>query len=116
MTKTTWRINKKTGECEQVIRERKAQPVAPYVQGDEVAPFENPVTGKMETSMSTYRRSLKEHGYFEKGNERLKYELPSFDKRYEAVHEDVLEAKRQIKYGMAKSTSEERELWNKKRR
>jgi len=36
---------------------------------DECDAFRNPVTGKMETSKSSYRRFLKEEGYEEIGNE-----------------------------------------------
>lgn len=89
---------------------------APYVWKDEVDAFENPVTGEMETSMSTYRRKLKEMGYFEKGTDRMKYQLPSFNERYADVRESALEAERQIKWGMAKSTSEEREKWERQNR
>lgn len=84
---------------------------APFVWKDEVDAFENPVTGEMETSMSTYRRKLKEAGYFEKGNDRMKYTLPSRKERFEEIREATLEAERQIKWGMAKSTTDEREIW-----
>lgn len=87
-----------------------------YVHKDEVDAFENPVTGQMETSMSTYRRSLKEHGYFEKGNDRMKFELPDREEKFLEIREAALEAERQIKYGMAPSTSEERELWEQESR
>lgn len=84
---------------------------APFVWKDEVDAFENPVTGQMETSMSTYRRRLKEHGYFEKGNDRMSFKLPSRKERFEEIREVAQEAERQIKYGMAKSTDEERYRW-----
>ena len=94
---------------------------APFIQTDERDPFENPLTGEMETSMSAYKRKLRDHrsedapnGYFIKGNERLKYTPPSRDKRFREIKEDVMEAERQVKYGMAKSTSEEREIWDSK--
>lgn len=89
---------------------------APFIRKDEVDAFENPVTGEMETSMSTYRRKLKEAGYFEKGNDRMKYTLPSRDERYAEIREATLEAERQIKWGMAKSTTDEREIWDKETR
>lgn len=95
---------------------QKSVNVAPYVHKDEVDAFENPVTGEMETSMSTYRRKLKEHGYFEKGNDRMSFKPPSKEEKFLEIREAALEAERQIKYGMAKSTSEEREIWEKQQR
>jgi hypothetical protein len=103
----------------QMVRKEKAKKLvvnAPYVHKDEVDAFENPVTGEMETSMSTYRRKLKEAGYFEKGNDRMQYEAPSFDERYEKNMEAAAEARRQIEWGMAPSTSEEREIWEQQKR
>ena len=100
-----------------VPKARKTTSVnAPWVKVDEVDAFENPVTGEMETSMSTYRRKLKEQGYFEKGNERLKFELPNKEEKFLEIREAALEAARQIKYGMAKSTTDEREIWEKQQR
>lgn len=98
------------------VKEKKKAVSAPYVWKDEVEPFENPVTGEMETSMSTYRRKLKEAGYFEKGNDRMSYQPPSREERMKDVSEAAQEARRQIKYGMAKSTSEEREQWERESR
>lgn len=97
-------------------RASNVDPVAPYIQTDERDPFENPVTGDIETSMSTYRKKLKERGYFEKGNDRMKFELPSRKARMAEVREATLEAERQIKWGMAKSTPEEREKWEQQNR
>lgn len=78
--------------------------------------FENPVTGEIEDSLPKYERKLKERGYFVKGNDRLKFELPKREERFREIREATLEAERQIKYGMAPSTSEERELWEKQQR
>lgn len=86
---------------------------APFVRKDEVDPFMNHATGKIETSMSTYRRNLKDAGYFEKGNDRMKYEAPTREERMAEVRECVEESKRQIKWGMAPMTDRERERWNK---
>lgn len=94
-----------------MVEEEKQVVDAPYVIEDEREAFENPVTGEMETSMRGYRQKLKNLGYFEKGNDRMHYELPSREERMAEIREDVEEAKRQIKYGVAESSELEREIW-----
>lgn len=109
--RSKWTYNRETRQLEPFVEKPKAVD-APWVQPDEVAPFENPVTGEMETSMRSYRRKLKNLGYFEKGNERLKYELPSREARSAEIREDVKEAARQIKYGVAKCSPLQRQVWD----
>ncbi len=85
---------------------------APVVFKDEVDPFRNHATGQVETSMSTYRKHLKQAGFFEKGNDRIpQKKLPTRQERFEEIREQAKEAKRQAEWGMAKSTSDQRELW-----
>lgn len=98
------------------FNDKPKQVDAPFVKVDEVAPFINHVRNTVETSMSTYRKHLKEDGYFEKGNDRMHYELPSREKRAAEIREAAMEAERQVKWGMGKSTSEERELWEQEQR
>lgn len=96
---------------------------APYVKRDEVDAFENPITGKMETSMSEYRKWQKREGYFEKGNdhfgrpERMKgVRRKSYEERFLEVRETVMEEARKGRYGVAESTSGERQLWEMEQR
>ena len=87
-----------------------------YINGKKLDDFENPITGQIEDNIPSYERRLKEKGYFVKGNDRLQYKLPSFDERYMEIRKAAQEAERQIKWGMAKSTSEEREVWERQTR
>ena len=110
MQRGKWTYNRETKQLEPYVQ-RKA-PELHYVIPDERDPFENPVTGEMETSMRGYRRKLKELGYFEKGNDRIPFELPTREARMAEVRESVKEAERQIKYGVAPSSEAERRVWD----
>lgn len=85
---------------------------APFVWRDEVDPFWNHVRDCPESSMSTYKRHLKEDGYeIKPEGYRDEYKLPSRAQRQDEIRKDVEEAKRQIKYGVAESSSVERQVW-----
>jgi len=108
-----WVYNRQTGEWVKNAKP-KPRPSVHAVHTDERDAFINHVDGKVYTSMSKYRRALKEQGYVERGNDRPEqFQLPTEEERYREIRDDVLEAKRQVEWGVAESTSEERELWEK---
>lgn len=112
----SWVYDKATGKLRKLPERPKPGPRI-YVQQDTRDAFESPITGEMFDSMSAYRRHLREHGYFEKGGERAK-RPEGFDLKVDEdeVYEDVQLAAQQIKWGMAPSTSDEREIWEKEER
>lgn len=95
------------GQFEAIKEARKLVP-APYVQQDTMEPVEHPVTGELYDSKSRLRRTYKEMGLIEKGNytrKTPKVQAADFDE----IREEVQEAKRKLKWGMAPLT--ERERW-----
>lgn len=88
-----------------------------YVQQDTRDPFVSHVNGKTFDSMSAYKRHLKQEGYEIKGGERLP-PVPGSDLKAnsEDIRADTERAAQLIKWGMAPSTSEERELWEQENR
>lgn len=106
--KWVWR----DGKFVDISQVKPKQVEAPAVRKDEVDMFWNHVRDCPETSMSTYRRHLKEDGFEEKPpGFRDEYKKPTRQQRMDEIREDVEEAKRQIKYGVAKSSGVERQVW-----
>lgn len=96
------------GRFEAIKEARKITP-APYIQTDTLMePVEHPMTGELYDSKSALRRSYKAMGLRETGNytpKTPKVKGADFDE----VREEVQEARRKLKWGMAPLT--EREKW-----
>lgn len=86
------RFNFETKEWLPVVREDKPRPNAPTVHQDEMEPMQSMADCKFYTSKSAYRRSLKEQGFIEVGNDvdGFKHVNPFETKEYDAkLKEDM---------------------------
>jgi hypothetical protein len=112
------RYDRDLGKVVPVTEKEKKVVNAPVVIVDEVEPFMSHADGQMYTSKRKYRRSLREQGYIEVGTEKIKpWQRPEVDR--DEIREDVKEAERLIKYGMAplserdkEKLKREEEAWN----
>lgn len=120
MAKQIGKYNRKTGrvdwfEVDQVTKEIH------YVQGDEIPPTISHATdeGKVFTSWSKLQQHYKEHGYECTGGAHLTGRGVA-DWKYKAnvneLRADILEAKRQLEWGMAPLTEREKELCQREER
>lgn len=84
---------------------------APYVIRDEiVGGIESWVDGKIYDSKSRLRKSYKENGVIEKGNDRIPWRRHQTDEeRYKDIREDVTKAYYDIKYDRVPLTELEKE-------
>lgn len=100
----------------EAIKEPKKIPCAPYVQTDTMLdPVEHPVTGKLYDSKSALRRTYKELGLIERGNEKPKVRQAK-GADFDEIREEVKEATRKLKWGMAPLTEREKWLLEKEKR
>ncbi len=107
-TKTFKPIEKKKGHITSVAA----------VYGDEiVGGIESMVDGKTYYSKSKLRRSYKEQGYIEKGNDRLPIPKQETDEeRLADIRADAEKAFYDIKYGRVPLTEKEKHEWNEEQR
>lgn len=107
-------INPKTGKFEIFHSSRQKYDDAPMISVDEMAPIESPIseTGEIFTSKSKYRRHLKQNGFVDVGHSFLKEQMAKPKRGYKANREeivqDIYEAERKLKYGMAPLSDLER--------
>ena len=107
------------GEMRKKPKPKKPKVVnAPAVHGDEIiGGIESMVDGKIYDSKSRLRKSYKELGYVEKGNDRLPApRRPTEREIFEEIREDTEKAFYDLKYGRVPLTEQEKERWNQEQR
>jgi hypothetical protein len=107
--------NKETGEFELVPPKPSICAVpAPFVISDEIiGGIESMVDGKIYDSKSALRRSYKEQGYIEKGNDRVpRAKAQSLEELEREIREDAEKAYYDLKYNRVEISEWQREQNN----